>query len=53
MGVRKLHSTQVGLVLIFLTDSILPQYYVVFDYILSTVASIASTELEFCMRLDT
>ena len=30
MGFRKMHSAQVGLVLNLLTDSISPQYHVVF-----------------------
>ena len=39
MGFRKMHSTQVGLVLNLTTGSISPQYHVVFDKMLSTVMS--------------
>ena len=37
MGFRKMHSTQVVLVLNFLTGSTSPQYHVVFDDMFSTV----------------
>ena len=39
MEFSKMHSTQVGLVLNFLTGSISPHYHVVFDDTLSTVVS--------------
>ena len=44
MGFRKMHSTQVGLVLNLLTGSISPQYHVVFDDMFSTVISIAAAD---------
>ena len=44
-GFRKMNSTQVGLVLNLLTGSILPQYHVVFDDMLSTVASSIAADL--------
>ena len=53
MGFRKMHSTQVGLVLNLLTGSISPQYHVVFDYMFSTVMSGTSTDPEVCIRLVT
>ena len=37
MGFRKIHSTQVVLLLNFLTGSISPQYHVVFDDMFYTV----------------
>ena len=37
MGISKMHSTQVGLIINLLTGSISPQYHVVFDEMLSTV----------------
>ena len=37
MGFKKMHSTQVGLVLNLLTGSISPHYHVVFDDMFSTV----------------
>ena len=46
MGFRKIHSTQVGLVLNLLTVSISPQYHVVFDYMFSTVVSSTATDPE-------
>ena len=39
MSFRKMHSTQVGLVLNLLTGSISPHYHVVFDEMLSSVMS--------------
>ena len=53
MGFSKMHSTQVGLVLILLTGSISPQYHVVFDDMFSTVMSSTSTDPEVCIRLVT
>ena len=44
MGFRKMHSIKVGLVLNLLTGSILPQYYVVFDYMFSTVIISTATD---------
>ena len=46
IGFRKMHSTQVGLVLNFLTGSISPQYCVVFDDMLSTVVSSTAADPE-------
>ena len=53
MGFRKMHSTQVGLVLNLLTGSILPQFHVVFDDISSTVMSSTTTDPEVWIRLVT
>ena len=53
MGFRKMHSTQVGLVLNLLTGSTLIQYHLVFDDMLSTVISITSTDPEDWIRLAT
>ena len=44
MGFRKMHSTQVGLVLNLLNGSISPQYHFLFDDMLSTMASITATD---------
>ena len=51
MGFRKIHSTQVGLVLNLLTVSISPQYHVVFDEMFSTVVSSKTADPEGCVRL--
>ena len=51
MGSIKMHSTQVGLVLNLLTGSILPQYHVIFDDMLSTVISITAADPEVYIRL--
>ena len=48
-----MHSTQDGLVLNLLTGSILPQYYVVFDDMFSTVVSSTAIDPEVCIRLVT
>ena len=53
MGFRKMHSTQVGLVLNLLTGSISPQYNVVFDYMFSTVMSSTSANPEVWIWLVT
>ena len=53
MGFSKMNSTQVGLVLNLLTGSILPQYYVVFYDMFSTVMSSTATDPEICIRLVT
>ena len=53
MGFRKIHSTQVGLVLSLLTGSISPQYHVVFDAMLSTVVSSKDTDTEVWIRMVT
>ena len=53
MGFRKIHSTNVGLVLNLLTGSISPQYHVVFDEIFSTVRSSTSADPEVWIRLVT
>ena len=47
----KMHSTQVGFVINFLTGSILPQYHFIFDDIFSTVMSITDTDSEVYIRL--
>ena len=44
MGFRKMHSTQVGLIINLLTGSISPQYHVLFYDMLSTV--IISTSVD-------
>ena len=53
MGFIKMNSTKVGLVLNMLTGSILPQYHVVFDDMLSTVASSTASDPEVWIRLIT
>ena len=53
MGFRKIHSTQVGLVLSLLTGSISPQYHVVFDAMFSTVVSSKDTDTEVWIRMVT
>ena len=53
MGFRKMHSTQVGLVLNLLTGSISPQYHVVFDDMFSTVMSSTVADPEIWIRLFT
>ena len=53
MGFRKMHSTQVGLVLNLLTGSISPQFHVVFDDMFSTVMSSTAAEPEVWIRLVT
>ena len=53
MGFRKMHSTQVGLVLNLLTGSISPQYHIVFDEMFSTVMISTSADPEVWMRLIT
>ena len=45
MGFSTIHPVQVGLVLNLLTGSISTQFHVVFDDMLSTVASITSTDI--------
>ena len=51
MGFRKMHSTQVGLVLNLLTGSISPHYHVVFDDMFSTVVSSTAAYPELWIRL--
>ena len=51
MGFIEMHSTQGGLVLNLLTGSILPQYHVIFDDMLSTVISITAADPEVYIRL--
>ena len=53
MGFRKMHSTQVGLVLNLLTGSISPQYHVVFDDMFSTVIISTAADTEVWIRLVT
>ena len=53
MGFRKMHSTQVVLVLNLLTGSISPQYHVLFDYMFSTVMSSIAADPEVWIRLVT
>ena len=53
MGISKMHSAQVRLVLNLLTDSILPQYHVVFDDMLSTVVISTATDPEVCITMVT
>ena len=53
MGFRKMHSTQVGLVLNLLTGSISPQYHVLFDDIFSTVMISTAADPEFWISLVT
>ena len=53
MGLRKMHSTQVGLVLNLLTGSISPQYHVVFDDMFSTVMASTAKDPEVWIRLVT
>ena len=53
MGFRKMHSTQVGLVLNLLTGSTSPQFHVLFDYMLSTVVNITAADPEVWIRLAT
>ena len=51
MGFRKMHSTQVGLVLNLLTGSISPQFHVVFDDMFSNVMIITAADPEVWIRL--
>ena len=44
MGFRKMHSTQVGLVINLLTGSISQQYHVLFDDMFYTVMSITAAD---------
>ena len=53
MSFKKMHSTQVELVLNLLTGSISPQYHVVFDYMFSTAMSSTATDTEVWIRLVT
>ena len=53
MGFRKMHSTQVELVLNLLAGSISPQYHVVFYDMLSTVVSSTAADPEVWIRLAT
>ena len=53
MSFRKMHSTQVELVLNLLTGSILPQYHVVFDDMFSTVVISTTADPEVWIRLVT
>ena len=53
MGFRKMHSTQVGLVLNLLTGSISPQCHVVFDEMFSTIMSSTAADPEVWIRLVT
>ena len=53
MGFRKIHSTQVGLVLNLLTGSISPQFHVVFDDMFSNVMSITAVDPEVWIMLFT
>ena len=53
MGFRNIHSTKVGLVLNLLTDSISPQYHVVFDDMLSNVVIIIDAEQELWINMVT
>ena len=46
MGFKNMHSTQVGLVLNFLTGSISPQYHVVLDDMFFTVVVSTAADLE-------
>ena len=48
-----MHSTQVGLVINLLTDTISPQYHVVFDEMLSTVMISTAVDTEVWIRLVT
>ena len=51
MGFRKMHSTQVGLVLNLLTGSISQQFHVVFDDMFSTVMNSTDAYTEVWIRL--
>ena len=53
IGFRKMHSTQVGLVLNLSTGSILPQYHVMFNGMFSTVVSNTDVYPEVWIRLVT
>ena len=53
MSFRKVHSTQVELVLNLLTVSISPQYHVVFDDMFSTVVISTTADPEVWIRLFT
>ena len=53
MGLIKIHSTQVWLVLNLLTGSISPQYHVIFYYMFPTVMSSTAAEQKICIRLVT
>ena len=53
MGFRKMHSTQVRLVLNLLTGSISPQYHVVSDDMFSTVVICTAADPEVWIRLAT
>ena len=48
-----MHSTQVGLILKLLTSSFLPQYDVIFDDMLSTVARSTDSDPEVWIRMVT
>ena len=52
-GFRKMHSTQVGLVLNLLTGSISPQFHVVFYDMFSTVMSSTAADPEVWIKLVT
>ena len=52
-GFGKMHSTQVGLVLNFLTGSISPQYHAAFDDIFATVVSSTATDPEVWIKMVT
>ena len=53
MGFRKMHLTQVGLVLNLLTVSISPQHHVLFDDMFSTVVSSTAADPSKWIRLFT
>ena len=53
MGFRKMHSTQVGLVLNLLSGSISPHYHVLFDDMFSTVIISTAADPEVWIRLVT
>ena len=53
MGFRKMHSTQVGLVINLLTGSISPQFHVLFDDMFSTVMISTAADPEVWIRLVT
>ena len=53
MGFRKMHSTQVGLVLNLLSGSISPQFHVLFDDMFSTVMSSTAADPEVWIRIVT
>ena len=51
MGLRKIHSIQVGLVINLFTGLIKPQYSVIFDEMFSTVTSFTAVDTEVWIRL--